>query len=54
VARRKTVEDSTVTAPGILDDMMDALLEASYRVPVRCEGGIPSSLSMKKLDLLCE
>jgi hypothetical protein len=53
VARRKTVDDSTVTAPGILDDMVDALLKASYKMSVRWSESIPSSASQKKL-LLCE
>jgi hypothetical protein len=47
VARRKTVEDSTVR-PAMLDDMMDALLGAIYKVPVRCSGSIPSSVSKQE------
>jgi hypothetical protein len=53
VARRKTVDDSTVTAPGMLDDMMDALKEASYKMSVKWSESIPSSASQRKL-LLCE
>ena len=48
MAKRKTVEDSTVTGPAMLSDMMDALLGASYKVPVRCSGSIPSSASKQE------